>query len=94
MDEKSEEKLKNHTSDKKLSLVKSVESTMEEKVQNLDEDYPEEIYYCVDFIDLELNNDYTDDIVFETLIIQRKHLLALREELLYPPKEKGETPEE
>ena len=91
MDFNSEKKLESHSSGDALSLVKNVESKMEEKVQNLDNDQPEEIYYSVDFIDLNLDNVYSEDIVFETLIIQGKHLLALRKELLNSPKDENQN---
>lgn len=101
VNKKSVNKLKDRDPDKdknnKLSVVKNIESV--EKIQNLNQDYPnqdypEEIYYCVDFIDFEAeikdNPNYPEDLVFETLIIQRKHLLVLRKELVYAPKEKEE----
>ena len=59
-------------------------------VKNVDQDSPEEIYYCVDFIDFKTEINYPEHVVFETLIIQRKHLLPLRKELVYPPKEQDE----
>lgn len=76
VDSNSIKKLENHKNKKGGQL-----SLTAKKAQNPDE-YPEEIFYSVDFIDLKLNNDYPDDIVFQTLIIQRKYLLPLREELL------------